>query len=374
MENYVVTCAPGLEKVLAEEITELGLKPEPAFLGSINLSCSIEDALRVAFHSRIASKMLMSLKVFSAKNADMLYDQIRRIRWPNYFNPEQTFVIHSHGVSVDGLKISFASLKIKDAICDEFKKLGFERPNVDRQNPDIRIEAFFANGKCEVSLDLFGEALHRRSFKEENAEAPLKENKAAALLRFAGYDGSTDFYDPFCGSGTIVSEAAMIALNIPPGLARSTDPTLAFHLFPQAKDYWATLIRDAKKNMKASPSHKIIGCDKSVREVRVCLENMDRLKLGKHVKILQQDALKIDFTPSVIASNPPFGDRLLDEKAAADLLTEFCSRVKHNAKGSRLALFLKKGPLEKAPGLRTKRKMSLQNGPFEARFLVYELF
>ena len=374
MENFVVTCSPGLEALLTEELEELGVHAEPGFQGAVNLSCTFEDALKVAFHSRIASKVLLSLKVFSAKNAEMLYDQVRRINWPEYFTQDETFVISSHGESVPGLKVSFASLKVKDAICDEFKKRGFERPNVDRSNPDLRIEAFFSNGKCELSLDLFREPLHRRSHKEESGEAPLRENRAAALLRFAGYKGQEDLYDPFCGSGTILTEAALIALNIPPGLARGTDPSIALRWAPGLKDYWNQMQSKCRDEIKKKPDHLIAGSDNSPKEVRICLKNLENLKLSKHVKIFQKDALSLELKDGLIASNPPFGDRIMTEEKAVDLLAKFCSQLKHNSKGVHLALFLKKGPLEKAPGLRSKRKMTIQNGTFDARFLLYDLF
>ncbi len=220
-QRFLVTTAAGLESLLLEELADLGLEAEPTPAGALVLKTDWDGAARILTRSRIASRLLLSIREFSAGHAAMLYDQVRRIDWPKIFSPDDSIAIRGHGATHGtDYTLSFASLKIKDAICDEFRYSGLPRPDVDRADPRVRLTAFFHGGRCELSIDLSGRPLHRRGYREEGAAAPMRENRAAALLRFAGYDGSTPLVDPFCGSGTIVIEAALIALRRAPGLMR----------------------------------------------------------------------------------------------------------------------------------------------------------
>ncbi len=373
--RFLVTTVPGLEALLLDELREFGLEPEPTPGGPLVLDGDWAAAARVMVRSRIASRLLLSLREFSARHQAMLYDQVRRIPWPDLFPPSRSIAIHAAG-SVEGTdyKLSFAPLKIKDAICDEFRHRGLPRPDVDRRDPDVRLTAFFHRGRCELSVDLSGEPLHRRGYREEGAEAPLRENRAAALLRFAGYDGSELFTDPFCGSGTLVIEAALIATRRAPGLLRPARGFAAHRLFPEcARPLERELERAAAESLPAPP-HPIRGSDVSETTLAVARGNAAKAGVARAVRLERREALSIEAGGGWIVSNPPYGERLSDRESAAELLREFVHRVKHHATGTRLALVLPRGGLEKAVGLKPKRRLAVGGGSLALRFLLFEIY
>jgi putative N6-adenine-specific DNA methylase len=318
---------------------------------------------------------LLSIRRFSAVNQAMLYDQVRRIDWPSFFSADKSMAVFAHGLVGEGdYKLSFAPLKIKDAVCDEFRKRVNVRPSVDRKNPRVRIEAFFFNQQCELSIDLSGEPLHRRGYREEGAEAPLRENRAAALLAFAGYDGSRPLVDPFCGSGTIVIEAGLIATRRAPGLLRSVQRFALAELFPEAKADIEAVRREAQAAVLSAPSQPIEGRDVSDETLAIARSNAVKAGLKGLVSFRKADAREIEAPDSLIVTNPPYGERLENPEAAAGLVREFTHRVKHHALGSRLALVLPKGDLEHAVGFKPSRRLAVESGPLSLRFLLFDIY
>ncbi len=373
--RFLVTTAPGLEELLAGELRELGLDPEPTPAGAVVLHGGWRTAATVLTRSRTASRLLLSIREFSSRNQAMLYDQVRRIDWPGLFAPSRSVAVHAYG-AVEGadFALSFAPLRIKDAICDEFRQAGLPRPDVDRRNPDVRLSAFFHRGRCELSVDLSGEPLHRRGYREEGAEAPIRENRAAALLRFAGYDGGGPFLDPFCGSGTLVIEAALIALRRAPGLLRPETRYAAARLFPECLPALrAERARAAGESLPAPP-HPLRGSDLDPAPLAAARANAIRAGVAGAVAFEQGDALAAEASGGWIAANPPYGERLLDRESAAALLREFVHRIKHHGTGVRLALVLPRGLLEKAVGLKPARRLAVESGPLGLRFSVYEIY
>jgi putative N6-adenine-specific DNA methylase len=373
--RFLATTVPGLEPLLADELRELGLDPQPTAGGPLVLQGDWAAAARVMVRSRIASRLLLSLREFSARHQAMLYDQVRRIPWPEVFPPSRSIAVHAVG-STQGTdyRLSFAPLKIKDAICDEFRHRGLPRPDVNRRRPDVRLTAFFHRGRCELSMDLSGEPLHRRGYRGEGAEAPLRENRAAALLRFAGYDGSAPLADPFCGSGTIAIEAALIAMHRAPGLLRPAHGFAAARLFPECAKPLERERERAASEALAAPPHPIRGSDVAKPVLAMARENARKAGAGRAVRFEQRDALAFEATGGWIASNPPYGERLADRESAAELLREFVHRVKHHATGTRLVLVLPRGGLEKAVGLKPKRRLAVGGGSLALRFLLFEIY
>ncbi len=375
VRRFLVTTAAGLEPLLEEELRELGLASRTTAAGALVLEGGWDDAARVLTRSRISSRLLLSIRDFSARHQAMLYDQVRRIDWPALFSPSLTLAIHAHG-STQGTdySLAFAPLKIKDAICDEFRHRGLPRPDVDRRNPAVRLVAFFFRSRCELSLDLSGEPLHRRGYREEGAEAPLRENRAAALLRFAGYDGSGPLADPFCGSGTIAIEAALIATRRAPGLSRPPHRFAAAALFPEAG---AALAREralAQEEVIGAAPHGITGSDVSEPTLAIARRNAARAGVGDLIRFERRDACEIEAGGGWIVSNPPYGERLADRDAAIALLREFVHRVKHHGTDTRLTLVLPRGDLEKSVGLKPSKRLAVESGPLGLRFLAYEIY
>lgn len=373
--RLVITTAAGIEPLLVEELGELGLAAHKTPSGAVVVAGEWPEAARVLTRSRLASRVLKSLREFSARHQKMLYDQVRRIDWPALFPPSKSIAVQAFGATTGAdFTLQLAALKIKDAICDEFRAAGLPRPDVDRQDPDVRLVAFLFNGRCELSLDLAGEPLHRRGYREEGAQAPLRENRAAALLRFAGYDGGAPLLDPFCGSGTIVIEAALIARRIAPGLLRPVDGFAAATLFPAGRvALLAERARAAAEKLTAPP-HPVRGSDIEFEALAVARRNAAKAGVAESVEFLKQDACAIEAPGGWIVSNPPHGERLSDPETVATLLSEFVHRVKHHGTGTKLALLLPRGPLENAVGLKPSRRLAVESGPLGLRFLSYEVY
>jgi 23S rRNA G2445 N2-methylase RlmL len=372
--RFVVSSAPGLESLLADELREFGLSPTVEPSGAVALSAGWKEASRVLIRSRIAGRVALSLRRFASRSPAMLYDQVRRIDWPDVFSPDLTFSIGAHG-SMDGTGVvrSFAPVKIKDAICDEFRKRGHLRPNVDRTNPDVRLNAFFFRGRCELSIDLAGQALHRRGYRQDGAEAPLRENRAAALLLFCGYDDSRPLVDPFCGSGTIPIEASLIATRTAPGLLRDINSYSLVRLFPETEVVLREEHRLAADEQRGAPEHPIRGSDVSDSALATARANAKRAGAAGWLTFQQGDARSVRAVDSWIVTNPPHGERLENPEAGAALLREVVHRIKHACRGSQLGLVVPTGLLEKSVGLRPDKRLAVQSGPLRLRYLSYAI-
>ncbi len=368
-----ITCAPGLENLLLDEIERLGLRRGTLIRTScVGMECEFEGLLHLLENSRLASKVLLPLREFAAKNAEMLYDQVRRIRWPEIFSPEQSMRVECHGQFPENLKSSFAPLKIKDAICDEFRKLcNDQRPEIDTQDPDIDIFAYFEKGRCEISLDLCGLPLHRRGYREDGGEAPLREDRAAALLDFCSYRGQVILADPFCGSGTLPIEAALYLKNLPFRRNEQVKGLTLFKLFPDLMG------ARTKTQAQLSPTsfERIHASDIDFGAVSRAKENIKRADVNDWIQIRQKDALELSLEApekTLIVANPPYGERLSEKTAAAELLKNFVSHVKHNLAPTHLALIISED-LKDAVGLRPQKQMSLKSGDLRLRMLYLEI-
>lgn len=378
--NLIVTCVPGLETLLIEELREFGIEGTADRAGSVRIGSpddatnDDEIAARILVRSRLASRVLRPLRKFSSKNAAMLYDQVRRIDWASIVSPTATVAVFAHG-STQGadLALHFAPLKIKDALCDEIRKAGRERPNVDRMDADIRLEAYFDGSRCELSVDLAGVPLHRRGYRDDSGEAPLRENRAAALLRLAGYRGDRPLEAPFCGSGTIAIEALLIATRTAPGLGRQINDFAGARMSPSLHAAITKEYRAAESERLPRPPHVIAGSDVYEKNLRACRANEARLRSGAHIVWKQLDARHIAAPGALIAANPPWGERLSDHDEAITLLGEFTRAMKHASPGALLALVLPTRDLEKAVGFKPNKKVVIGNGPEELRLLCYEI-
>jgi 23S rRNA G2445 N2-methylase RlmL len=370
--EYLVTSAPGLEGLLSEELTELGLSPEQMSSGAVLVPGGWPAAARIMIRSRIASRVLLPVRRFSAKTPAMLYDQVRRVPWPDLFPSTLNIAVETHG-SGEGVDyaLSFGTLKIKDAICDEFRKWGHERPSVDRHEPHVRILAHIFRGKCTLAVDLVGDPLHKRGYRLAGAEAPMRENRAAGLLRFVGYDGSEPLHDPFCGSGTIPVEAALIARRIAPGLLRDPESYAAIRFQPEAEAALLAEREQAATEVRPAPA-EIRGSDLDVVALDAARTNAERA--GVEVAFHRGDALEVSGEGFLYPSNPPYGERMGDLEEAEFLLDAYVRRIKHHATPARLALVIPRGPLEKAVGLRPDRRMDVASGTLRLRYSLFTVY
>ncbi|HNZ72874.1 MAG TPA: THUMP domain-containing protein, partial [Prolixibacteraceae bacterium] len=221
-QKYVMVAKTfaGLENVLMEELIEIGASDVEVLIRGVKFSGSKEMLYKANFCCRTALRILVIIKEFKVKNANDLYNGVRSVEWPDYFDIQQTFAITSTANSEAFNNSMFVSLKTKDAIVDNFRAKFGKRPSVNAENPEIRINVHASSDEVSLSLDSSGESLHKRGYRVGQNEASMSEVLAAGILKIAGWKGQCDFYDPMCGSGTLPIEAALIARNIPPGIFR----------------------------------------------------------------------------------------------------------------------------------------------------------
>ena len=210
----------GLEEVLAQELTELGANNVQLGHRMVSFTGDKRMLYRANFCLRTAVRILKPIAHFQAKNADEVYDAVRKVRWDEFIDLNTTFVVDSVVNSEEFRHSKFVAYKVKDAIVDFFRETTGERPTIRITNPDVRLNIHISDTECTLSLDSSGESLHHRGYRVRTVEAPINEVLAAGLIKMTGWNGESDFIDPFCGSGTFLVEAALIARNIAPGVFR----------------------------------------------------------------------------------------------------------------------------------------------------------
>jgi len=361
----------GLEEVLAKEIIDLG--GDQVQIGRRMVSFTGDQALlyKANLHLRTAVRLLKPISTFSAKNPDEVYEQIRKINWEEYLGPNQTFSIDTVVFSEFFRHSKFLSYRVKDGVADYFnEKLG-KRPSVRLTNPDIYIHVHVSHYTCTVSLDSSGESLHKRGYRVDQIEAPLNEVLAAGMLLLAGWDGQCNFIDPMCGSGTLLIEAALIALRIPPGIYRKS------FAFEKWKDFNSEIFEDIlNEEPDEKPfEFKIYGSDISAQAISIAEKNIKSASVSKYIKLEIKPIQKITEAPEngMLVMNPPYGERL----SSTDLLNLYENigeRLKHAFLGySAWVLSYREECFDKI-GLRPSVRYKLMNGALDCEFRKYEIF
>ncbi len=375
------TAPKGVASLLMDELAGLGatdLKEQPA---GVVFQGTLETAYRACLWSRCASRILLQLAHFPAASPEQLYEGIQTIDWSEYlapdgslavdFNTSRSSITHSH----------YGALKVKDAIVDQFRDRSGVRPGVDTRHPDLRINVHLRHDQAAVSLDLSGDSLHRRGYRKQSVEAPLKENLAAAILMRAGWPevaekGGT-LLDPVCGSGTLPIEATLMAADIAPGLLherfgftgwKKHDPSLWERLLSEARDRWA-------KGVDKLP--RIIGYDTDRRAVRAAIANVEAAGLHGlvHIERCDLSALQLPESsrPGLVIVNPPYGERLGEVEALAGLYADLADRLKQAFVGWQAAIFTGNPDLAKRMGLRACKQYAFYNGAIPCKLLRFEL-
>lgn len=374
---FFATCAKGVEPILAKELKELGVQNFRTASGGAHFEGSMEAMYRANLWLRTANRVLMRLAVFSCPTPQVLYQNVRQIRWHDWISAQQTLAVDCNCRNSAISHSHFAALKIKDAIVDQIRDSTGSRPNVDTQDPDIRVNAHIANDSCVLSLDSSGVGLHMRGYRRQAAEAPLRETLAAAIVELADWNSEGFFIDPMCGSGTILIEAGMKALNYAPGLLRSGPKTFGFQRWRGFNETcWAALVDEAKDRIRDGIPGRLLGYDMSRRAIEIAKGNITIAGLSHCVRLAKGNVLKLN--PSghtgTIACNLPFGERSGDVEALVPLYKGFGDILKQRCTGYKAYLFTGNLKLAKSIGLRPSRRIILYNGPIECRLLEYELY
>lgn len=381
--SLFATTAKEMENLLANELEDLGATQIEKKRAGVSFKGDLETAYRVCLWSRIANRVLLPLKSFHAPNPEKLYGGVKSIRWSDHLDAEQTIAVDFSSSQSQITHTHFGALKAKDAIVDQLRSVQGIRPSVDVHQPNLRINVYVLKDEATVSLDLSGDSLHMRGYREEGAFAPLKENLAAAILTYTDWpklaqENPSDFglVDPMCGSGTLPIEALMMAAKIAPGLAREYygfigwkqhDPTVWKRLKEEANDL---VIRDKKK------LPKIVGYDQDFRAVRVAIANLERAGLRQFVHLEKRELSGADpVSPhGIIVVNPPYGERLGDVESLKPLYIQLGDTFKRRFKGWTGYIFTGSPDLAKSVGLKASRRFVLFNGAIECRLLKYDLY
>ncbi|MCK0131763.1 THUMP domain-containing protein [Flavobacteriaceae bacterium F08102] len=363
----------GFEDLLAKELAHLGaknIKPgvrNVSFVGDLGFMYKANIALRTAV------RILKPIRNFKVKDENELYDQLQKLRWENYLDVNSTFAIDAVSNSDNFTHSHYVSLKSKDAIADYFRNKYGKRPSVDVDHPDVQINIHIQDEFCTISLDSSGDSLHKRGYRSATNIAPINEVLAAGLVLMTGYDGTQDFLDPMCGSGTILIEAAMIAHQIPANINRREFG------FEKWQDFDASLfevIRNSLLNKVRGSDRSIVGYDKSPSAIRKAQENIRNANLDEFITVKEQDFFqteKENYSRTIILFNPPYGERLpIDVPVFYKSIGDTLKRGYPDTKAWLITSDFQQGL--KNVGLRTSRKIKVFNGKLECRFAMYEMY
>ena len=385
MASYFCPCPRGMEAALAEEIGEIAaqsttLKVHNQGPGGVHCSGTMQDAWLLNLHSRIASRVLMRMAQRSYTTENDIYDLVLEQTWEDWFGPDHTIRVDVTAVKSPLRSLEFTTLKIKDAICDRFRDQYDKRPSVNTREPDMRIVGFLDARNFIVYLDTSGEALFKRGWREETGDAPLRENLAAGLLRVSGWKPGVPLFDPMCGSGTILVEAAQMLQGIPSGARRS----FAFEKFADHdRQAWAAMKAAVKPNvLPQEPT--IFGSDISGDMVEMTRHNLKIAGILFDVPLKQIEAQHVSAPttePGILLTNPPYGERIgvrgdstvPQDDMAAGFYAAFSTTLKQRFAGWTAYLFTADLGLPKMLRLKESRKTPFFNGALECRLFRFDM-
>jgi 23S rRNA (guanine2445-N2)-methyltransferase / 23S rRNA (guanine2069-N7)-methyltransferase len=377
--DFFATTPKGMEALLADELKALGAERLEQTRAGVAFKGKLETAYRVCLWSRLANRVLLPLAKFPAPTPEKLYGGVKKIRWSDHLTPDETMAVDFATSQSQITHSHFGALKVKDAVVDQLRSVQGSRPSVDTLLPDVRINVYLFKDEATVSIDLSGDSLHRRGYREEQREAPMKENLAAAILKIAGMDTlGTDgaFLDPMCGSGTLPIEAALIASRKAPGLFRRQ---FGFERWQgHVPSVWKRLVEEAMAQEISDPKKlpRIVGYDEDFRAVRVALGNVESAGLRGRVHVEKRELAQAEAVApkGIIVLNPPYGERLGEVEELKGLYKLIGDSFKQRFKGWKGFVFTGSSELAKSIGLKASRRHILYNGPIECRLLEFDLY
>ena len=401
VQSFFATCPLGVVDLLAAELKACGATRAREMKAGVEFDGTLETAYRACLWSRTASRILMPITQVAAHDANAMYQGLQRIDWSQHLAPAGSLVVDFQGTSLGVKHTQFGALKTKDAIVDQFREKFGERPSVDTQTPDVRINVHAHREQATVSIDLSGDSLHRRGYRARGVAAPLKENLAAAILLRAGwpalFSAGATLVDPMCGSGTLVIEAALMACDIAPGWMRMQgahwgmlnwrghDPQLWQRLMDEVNDR-------ALAGRKCMSDRVLRGYDQDAFAVRAALENAERAGLRGIVHFEKRGLSELQNSPKnthqhesgdglktpgtelgLLVCNPPYGERIGDQESLQGLYGLLGAKLRREFPGWKAAIFTGNPPLAKELGINARRSHTLYNGALECRLLRFDI-
>lgn len=387
--SYFASCPKGIEQLLFEEIQTLGGESCRQTSAGVYFDGTLETVYKVCLWSRLANKVLMPLTEADSSSTDNIYSGLSQVPWEEHISPSSTMAVDFVGTTREIRHTQYGAQLVKDAIVDRLRDKTGSRPEVDRKTPNIRINARLTKGKVIVSLDMSGESLHRRGYRKESGAAPLKENLAAAILIRAGWpevlEKGGSLFDPMCGSGTLIIEGALMALDIAPGLSRATRHGVEFgfeHWEQHQESVWKEVLSEARARAKSElPDNgcEIRGYDISGRIIDIAESNIERAGLDRVVRVSKKPMQEFvkpshkEINPGLVICNPPYGERLGELIALKEDYFSLAQVMKRELPGWTLGVFTGNPKLGKEMRLRPSKKYKLLNGTIESELLLFDL-
>ncbi|OAI04422.1 bifunctional 23S rRNA (guanine(2069)-N(7))-methyltransferase RlmK/23S rRNA (guanine(2445)-N(2))-methyltransferase RlmL [Methylomonas methanica] len=376
------TTPKAMEGILANEIKALGGQNVREKMAGVSFDGDLALAYRVCLWSRTANRVFLPLSSFEVKSQQDLYDGVKKINWFEHIKPDDSLAVSFSSKNNPAINNThFGALKVKDAIVDQMRAKFNKRPNIDTERPSIRVNVYLHNETAQLSLDLSGESLHRRGYRDVNIAAPIKENLAAAILLRAGWpkiaEQGGSLLDPMCGSGTMLLEGAMIAADYAPGLQRDYFGFLGWKKHDAT--LWQSLLDEAKqrRDIGLSKMPVIVGFDQDRRTVVAALQHVENAGLAGKIHIERRDIADATAAESwpkgLIACNPPYGERLGDEAETSELYRRFGEVLKQRFVGWQVAMIISNPELGFRLGVRSQKPITLFNGALECKLLRFNI-
>ena len=372
MQNFFASCPRGLEQLLAEDLAAVGGLHIKTVSGGATFAGDWAVCYAANLHSRIAARILWRISAKGYKKEEDIYQLALAADWPQWFLPTQTLRVDVTAIKCPLKSLDFITLRIKDAICDRFRRECDIRPSIDTRTPDVRVHAFLTADDCTLYVDTSGDPLWQRGLRQKTVDAPLKENLAAGILRLSGWQPGTPLFDPMCGSGTFLLEAAQIAHNIAPGSRRN----FAFErLKTFAPEIWRQQRESALAAEKPVAWAQLYGSDIDAQSVRAATANLDRAGLLGAVELVNADMLEIEAPKDsgVLVCNPPYGVRLEEQDSLAALYPQLGTALKRHFAGWNCYFFTADLRMPKLMRLTPSKKTPLYNGALECRLFEIKM-
>lgn len=370
MQDFYASASPGTEEALCEELRELGFASVRLNRGGIPFRGEWQEGWRACLQSRIAQRIMVVMARFPVPTVEALVTGARRVPWATYLTEHQTFAVAAVCRGNPELANSdYAALKVKDAIADTLRTPAGTRPSVNRDDPDVRVFLYVVENRATLYLDLAGESLHRRGWRQQAGEAPLRETLAAVMLRLSGWDRRERLVDPMCGAGTIAIEAAQLAGQIAPGLSRGRFGFERWANFGEADaQALRALCGDLRRRISPQPV-RIVAADQDAAVLDIARSNARAA--GVRLSFRQQSVLEMqgDGKPGIVVTNPPYGVRLETEADFPRRLAATFMRLH----GWRVCLLAGTPAYAQHMSLKPRVSHPLRNGDLECQLLVYDV-
>ncbi len=372
-ESFFAPCPRGLEAALASELRALDAQHVSATDGGVGFAGALDLGYRTNLESRLASRILWRVGHGGYRDENDLYALVHRVQWPRHFDAKRTLRVDVAATRSPLASLEFATLKVKDAVCDRFRAAAGTRPSIDKRRPDVRVHAFLTEREATIYLDTSGDALFKRGYRRDADVAPLRENLAAGLVALAQWKPGTPLLDPMCGSATIAIEAAMVAADRAPGLARTFGfQKLAWFDGPT----WQRMRQRARDRVR-SPSEPatIVASDNDADALAQARQNAASAGVSDWIRFEHADVLVrgAPSTAGVLIANPPYGVRLANDHALAAFYPRLGDALKRRFSGWDAYLFTGDLRLPKLIGLKPTQRTPMWNGAIECRLYRFPL-